>query len=74
MTEGEACTFSTRAQISLIFQDGYRVFCLSCNIVSHFSPHACFFDKFRCISAVETMMPWCKRSKNDDVTEHLNVG
>ena len=30
-------TFSTRAQISLIFQDSYHVFCLSCNKILHLS-------------------------------------
>lgn len=35
--------FSTRAKLSLIFQDSYRVFCLSCKIVSHFLPHTSFF-------------------------------
>lgn len=68
-------TFSTQAQILLVFQDSYHVICLSCNIISY-KLHLieAYFVKFQCTSAVETMTALCKRSKKDDVTMHLNVG
>lgn len=47
MTEGKDCqalfTFSILPQISLIFQDCYQVFGLSCNIRSHFMPQTSYF-------------------------------
>lgn len=62
-------------KISLIFQNNYHIFCLSFNIImSHFTPQRAILDKFRCISAVQIVMPWCKRNKRDDVTMYLNVG
>lgn len=65
-------TFSTRAQILLIFQDSYRVFSPATKYhILRFI--RAFSHKFRCIIVVETMRPWRKQSKNDNATMHLNV-
>lgn len=45
----------------------YYVFCLSCNITSHFTQRILAIY-------VKTMTLWRYRSKKNDVTMHLNVG
>lgn len=71
VTEGEACRtllrFSTRAQMSLIFQDSYHVCFVSRKMILqlyilHLKRD--LFDKIFCISAFKTMTSWRKQMKS----------
>lgn len=60
----------TLIQILLRFQDNNMFFVYPVTNITIHALNKLFLTIFWCISAVETAMPWCKRSKKDDVTIH----